>query len=68
MHMIVKGLGRGDIDVAYSKTSVRLFMLNSLLITFSPFLFENKFHVPFGMFHDRCVDFDAVWRNYGITA
>jgi hypothetical protein len=43
-------------------------MLNGLSITFSPFLFENKLHVSFGMFHDRCVDFDAVCRNDWITA
>jgi len=59
---------KGEFDVAYSKTGVRLFMLNSLLITLSPFLFENKLHVSFGMFDDRCFDFDAGLRNYGVTA
>ena len=43
-------------------------MLNGLPVTFSPFLFEDKLHVSFGMFHDRCVYFDAVLRNDGITA
>jgi len=68
MIKLLKVYGGGDVDVAYSKTSVWLFMLNGLPVTFSPFLFENKLHVSFGMFHNRCVDFDAILKNYGITA
>ena len=43
-------------------------MLNGLPITLSPFLFENKLHVSFGMFYDRRFDFDAALRNYGVAA
>jgi len=58
----------GEFDVAYSKTSVGLFMLNGFPITFPPFLFENKLHVSFCVFDDRCVDFDAVLRDHGVAA
>jgi len=43
-------------------------MLNGLPITFPPFLFENKLHVSFCVFDDRCVDFDAVLRDHGVAA
>lgn len=45
-----------------------MLILDSLLVTLSPFFLEDHFHFPFGVFYYGSLYFDVVARNEWVTS
>ena len=45
-----------------------MFVFDGLLVSLSPFLLEDDFHLPFGVLYDGSLHFDVVARKEWVTA
>jgi len=57
-----------ELEWTDSKTSIRLLVLNSLLITLSPLLLHNKLHLALCVFDHRGLYLKCGWRDVRCTA
>ena len=55
-------------NVAYPKSSIRLLVLDSLPITFSPLLLEDQFQSSLCVLNDGSLHLDLVRRDDGVSA